>query len=194
MNTATASSTLPRPPSRSAYYKARHDLALELERDGIIPIATSNNPTLGPLTKELIEKSATCMQMLVTINDVSCDAMAGVPNKGDSFAEALARFMGKPLVMMKKYEHNGKRHIASLKGKVSATVKNVALIDDFVVGADSKVEAVRILQSAKIAVNDVIVLVDYEQGGYDQLMEWGCHLHAVFTISELRDFTSTPME
>lgn len=189
----TASSALPRPPSLSAYFKVRHDLALELQRRGMIPTATSNNPRLGPLPEELIEKSATCMQMLVAIYNVDCDAMAGIPNKGDSLAEALTRFLGKPLVEMSKYERDGKQCIASLKGRVPVTVRSVALVDDFVVGAKASVEAARILQDAGITVNDVIVLLDYEQGGYDELADWGCHLHAVFTISELHKFTSTPM-
>ena len=142
----------------------------------------------GPLTKELVDQSASCMHMMIDKNGLEFDGVVGVPRAGDPFAEALAGFMDKPLVMMEKYEHNGKRRVASLKGEVPVTIKNVALVDDLITGADSKVEAVRVLQSAEITADNVIVLVDREQGGYDQLMEWGCHLHSVFTISEMLEF------
>ena len=142
----------------------------------------------GPLTKELVDQSASCMHMLIDKNGLAFDAVAGIPRAGDPFAEALSGFMDKPLIKLDKYEHNGKRQIASLKGEVPVAIKNVALVDDLITGADSKVEAVRILQNAEIAVDNVVVLVDREQGGYDQLMEWGCNLHSVFTISEMLEF------
>lgn len=125
------------------------------------------------------------MQMLIAIYGLDFDAVVGVPNAGKPFAEALARFTGKPLVEMAKYEHNGKRHIASLKGKVPASIQKVLVVDDLITVVTSKLEAIKILQNEGIAVDDVVVLVDREEGGYDELAEWGCRLHAVFTITEL---------
>lgn len=224
----TASSTLPHPPSRSAYHKARHFLALELETSGTVLTAASNhplvverqgpkgiergfelrlhqdnpsaplspyylqfrtpdNPKPGPLTPDIVDRSASCMQMLVAIDGLDFDAVVGVPNAGKPFAEALARFTGKPLVEMAKYEHSGKRHIASLKGKVPPSIQKVLVVDDLITAATSKLEAITILQNEGIAVDDVVVLVDREEGGYDELDEWGCRLHSVFTITELFD-------
>lgn len=141
----------------------------------------------GPLTEEIVDLSASCMHMLTINNGLEFDAVAGVPRAGDSFAKELARLTEKPLIKMVKYEHNGKRRIASLKGKVPPSVRKVLLTDDLITGADSKIEAVQVFQDEGIAVDDVIVLVDREQGGYDQLMKWGCQLHSVFTIGEMLD-------
>jgi len=142
----------------------------------------------GPLTPAIVDLAATCMHMMVVEKGLDFDAVVGVPRAGDPFAKALAGFMDKPLIMLDKYEHNGKRQIAALKGKVHLSVKKALGVDDLITKADSKVEMIRIMQNESIAVDDIAVLVDREQGGYDQLMEWGCRLHAVFTISELLDF------
>ncbi|HEY4501266.1 MAG TPA: hypothetical protein VJI70_03330 [Candidatus Paceibacterota bacterium] len=150
-------------------------------------LRTQDNPKPGPLTPQVVEQAARCMQGILG-NVRSFDAVVGVPRAGDPFAKAFAILADKPFVAMEKYEHDGVRRIASLKGKVPASVKKALLADDLITGADSKVEAVLVLQDEGIAVDDVIVLVDREQGGPDQLMEWGCHLHSVFTITELLDF------
>jgi uridine monophosphate synthetase len=150
-------------------------------------LRTADNKS-GPLTKELVDLSASCMHMLAIGEGLAFDAVVGVPRAGDPFAEALARFSGKSLIVLDKYEHGGKRSIASPKGKIPTSVKKAVLVDDLITKADSKIEGVRVMQDENITVDDVVVLVDREQGGYDQLMEWGCHLHSVFTISELLDF------
>lgn len=141
----------------------------------------------GPLTEELVDRSATCMHMLVINNGLEFDAVAGVPRAGDPFAEALARLTGKPRIILDKYEHGGKRSVASLKGGIPTSVGKVLIVDDLITRADSKIETVRVFQDEGIIVDDVVVLVDREQGGYDQLMEWGCHLHSVYIFSEMLD-------
>ena len=149
---------------------------------------TPDNPKPGPLTQDIIDQSASCMQMLIAINGLHFDAVAGVPRAGDPFAEALARFTGKPSIPMEKYEHNGKRHIASLKGKVPLSVKKVLLVDDLITRSDSKREAIQILRDEGMKVVDVIVVVDREQGGRDGLAALNCELHSVFTITEMFGF------
>ncbi len=150
-------------------------------------LRTADNKS-GPLTKEIVEHSASCMQMLIERSGLTFDGVAGVPRAGNPFAEVLSRFTGRPLIVMDKYEHGGKRQIASLVGKVPPSIKKALGVDDLITRADSKIEAREILEHEGIKVNDFIVLVDREQGGYDQLMKRGCCSHAVFTISELLDF------
>lgn len=229
MNTATASSALPRTASPSTYHKAQYQLAVALmnigsvltkdsnhplvvkrfiramgeergfklklhERNPESPLSpfylnlrTPDNPKPGPLTQDIVDQSATCIQMLVLANGLTFDAVAGVPNAGDPFAAALARFTGKPLIYLKKEEEGGKRRVTSVCGLVSESVKKVLLVDDLITGADSKREAIGVLREAKLQVTDVVVLVDREQGGLDGLMASGCELYSVFTITKLLD-------
>jgi uridine monophosphate synthetase len=63
--------------------------------------------------------------------------------------------------------------------------QTAVVIDDLVTKADSKLEAVRVLEGEGLRVRDVLVLVDREQGGAQQLAEAGYTLHAALGLSEL---------
>lgn len=148
---------------------------------------TPGNPKPGPLTEYLVEMAAHCMRHIVFEKGLMFDAVVGVPRAGDPFADALARLIGAPCIALDKYEHGGIRKISSLKGKVPVTVRKALLIDDLVTKADSKREAIDVLRDEGIAVGDAIVLLDREQGGRDELSEWNCTLHSVYTMSEMLD-------
>jgi orotate phosphoribosyltransferase len=53
--------------------------------------------------------------------------------------------------------------------------------------ADSKLEAIRVLEGNGLVVRDVAVLVDREQGGPAQLAAAGYTLHAALRLSQLLD-------
>lgn len=62
------------------------------------------------------------------------------------------------------------------KGKVALVV------DDLVTRADSKLEAIEILETGGLIVKDVVVVFDREQGGDEQLAKKGYTLHAALKI------------
>jgi orotate phosphoribosyltransferase len=66
--------------------------------------------------------------------------------------------------------------------------ETVLVIDDLVTHAESKLEAIRVLEANGLVVRDVAVLVDREQGGPEQLAAAGYHLHAAVTLSQLLDY------
>jgi uridine monophosphate synthetase len=63
----------------------------------------------------------------------------------------------------------------------------VLVIDDLVTHAESKLEAIHVLEANGLLVRDVAVLVDREQGGAQQLAAAGYQLHAAVTLSQLLD-------
>lgn len=63
--------------------------------------------------------------------------------------------------------------------------QTVVLVDDLITKADSKLEAIRILEENGLRVQDVIVLVDREQGGREELQKRGYSLRSAFNISDL---------
>lgn len=63
--------------------------------------------------------------------------------------------------------------------------QRVLLVDDLITRADSKIEAVAVLTEARLVVEDVLVLIDREQGGRAELEARGIGLHAAFTLREL---------
>lgn len=151
-------------------------------------LRTPDNPNPGPLMAMHIEMAGACMRYLQLKEKLEFDSVVGVPWAGEPFAKIFGKFAGTPCIEFDKWEHNGKRKIASLKGKISIWAKKALMIDDVVVEADSKCEAIDILQSESMEVTDVVVLVDREQGGRKKLAKKGCNLHSVFTITELLDF------
>lgn len=66
--------------------------------------------------------------------------------------------------------------------------KTAVLIDDLVTHADSKLEAAAILQNNGFTVRDIVVLIDRQQGGKEQLEAKGLQLRAACTISQMFAF------
>lgn len=66
--------------------------------------------------------------------------------------------------------------------------KKVVVIDDLVTRADSKLEAIKILEDHGLKVEDVVVLVDRQQGGREELQKRGYKLHFAFTLSQMLKF------
>lgn len=58
--------------------------------------------------------------------------------------------------------------------------ETVLICDDLITGADSKLEAIECTQSTGLAVKDILVLIDRDQGGSQKLAEAGYKLHAIF--------------
>lgn len=66
--------------------------------------------------------------------------------------------------------------------------KTALLIDDLVTKADSKLEAANILLKEGLIVTDVVVLIDREQGGKEELAEKGLTLHSAITLTEMFNY------
>lgn len=120
-------------------------------------------------------------------NTQGFDACLGIPDAGNSLATAFALETGMPQICLRKEEKTGHGLGGSFMTPFTEG-ERVLLIDDLVTRADSKLEAIAILEGAGLKVSDVVVLVDREQGGREQLTERGYRLHAAFTFSQLLDF------
>lgn len=154
-------------------------------------LRTANHPTKpGPLTSEIIDEIGQQLFELASTANLEYTIVGGVPNAGDPFADAYAEAARKAgrtvrVVRLKKEEGEGGRRVTAVVGDRFALVDAVLLIDDLITEADSKLEAIDSVKARKLAVAGVVVLVDREQGGADQLKRSGYPFHAVFTISEL---------
>jgi uridine monophosphate synthetase len=63
----------------------------------------------------------------------------------------------------------------------------VVLIDDIITDGGSKFEAIAVLEEAGLIVNDLVILIDREQGGRELLASKGYALHSILTISQCLD-------
>jgi len=62
--------------------------------------------------------------------------------------------------------------------------ERIVMIDDMITTGGSKFETVKPLNDLGLNIKDIVVLVDREQGGKEQLEAKGYKLHSVFTISQ----------
>ncbi|MBI2409710.1 hypothetical protein HYV30_01560 [Candidatus Kaiserbacteria bacterium] len=154
-------------------------------------LRTPYSPTPGPLTPELVEHAAECMWSSLVMEDsdsaFDIDVVVGVPRAGDPFAKVIAGLAVAAWCSLAKEENGGTRSIAPHRSALAAVGQTALLVDDMITKADSKLEAIKVLRDAGLAVTDVVVLVDREQGGREELARHGCELHTVFTIADLLD-------
>jgi uridine monophosphate synthetase len=61
----------------------------------------------------------------------------------------------------------------------------VVVLDDVISLGGSKLSAIETLEAAGLVVRNIVVLLDREQGGKEELARRGYHLHSVLTMSEL---------
>jgi uridine monophosphate synthetase len=113
------------------------------------------------------------------------DRIAGIPYAGLPLAVAASLAGGIPLIYPRREEkaYGTRRRI---EGAFHAG-ERVVVIDDIVTDGASKLEAIEPLEAAGLVVEDLVVLVDREQGGRERLASKGYRLHAVLTVSQCFD-------
>ncbi len=119
------------------------------------------------------------------LSGLSFDRIAAIPYGGLPIGQAVSLETGKPLIYPRREvkEYGTKKPI---EGKFE-TGETVVVLDDLITTGGSKIEAVDPLKEAGLAVRDMVVLIDREQGGARELEKRGYTLHAVLTVSELLD-------
>jgi orotate phosphoribosyltransferase len=156
-------------------------------------LRTPDNPKPGPLTPELVEEVADLLYGLLHMTEgLDFRYVAGIPNAGEPIADALMKRLASwsrvTQIRLYKEETEDLRRIAGLlKGDWDLPGK-VLLVDDLITQADSKLEAVSVLESNGMEVRDLLVLVDREQGGSEWLRdEESIRVISAFTLSQLLD-------
>lgn len=111
------------------------------------------------------------------------DLIADVPTRITPFVSVLSCSTNIPMITPRidKKEYGSGKKIDGIYQKG----QEVLLVDDVITTSKSKFEAIEILESEGLKVNTVLVMVDREQGGKQELEARGYNLISVFTISEL---------
>lgn len=111
--------------------------------------------------------------------------LAAVPYAALPIGTAVSLTTGNPLIYPRKEVKEygtGK----SIEGVFTAGERAV-VIEDLVTSGGSVLKAIEQLKAAQILVSDVVVLIDREQGGRENLTQKGYRLHTALRLSEILD-------
>jgi len=141
---------------------------------------------LRKLQSHLDVKLKAVLALVDLVKKVEYDYIAGIPLSAVALASSLADKIGKPQITprMDKKTHG---EVKMIDGDYELG-KKVLIVDDLVTSADSKLEAIKVLEANGLVVKDVVVVFDREQGGTAQLAEKGYILHSVLRIKPTLKF------
>ncbi len=113
------------------------------------------------------------------------DLLAAIPYAALPIGVAVSIEMDKPLIYPRKEvkDYGTER---SVEGAFQPG-QTVLLIDDLITKGHSKIEAIAPLEAAGLKVKDILVLIDREQGGVEELDAHGYAVHAVLTLNQILD-------
>jgi uridine monophosphate synthetase len=111
--------------------------------------------------------------------------LAAIPYAALPIGTAVALETGLPLIYPRK-EVKAHGTARAVEGAFQPGERALVL-DDLITTGGSKFAAIGPLEAAGLLVRDVVVLIDREQGGGEELAEAGYRLHAVLRLSEMLD-------
>ena len=113
------------------------------------------------------------------------ERIAAIPYAALPIGTVVALQTGQPLIYPRREaKAYGTRRL--IEGEYHAG-ERVVLLDDLITTGGSKLEALEPLLAEGLLVEDVVVLIDREQGGAQDLAQKGLRLHAALTLRELVD-------
>jgi uridine monophosphate synthetase len=119
------------------------------------------------------------------LRPLSYDRLAAVPYAALTIGAAVALATDKPLIYPRK-EVKAHGTGRAIEGDFQPGQRAV-VIEDLVTSAGSVLTAIQTLETAGVAVSDVVVLIDREQGGPHNLAAAGYRLHAALTMTQILD-------
>lgn len=122
------------------------------------------------------------------LKQLQFDLLAGIPTAGISLTASIRDRLNVGMITPRTDNKNygsGNKIDGLLD---SDRGKTVVLIDDLITKADSKIEAITILKEFGVVVKDVVVLIDRNQGGEEQLVQIGVNLHSSISLQKMMEF------
>src|SRR4030043_931112 len=135
----------------------------------------------SPITMDWIANSLTRI-VLNEIGKGKIDKILGVPTAGVPFATVVSQKLSIPLIY---YRQARKEH--GVRKKVEGILERndrVLIVDDLITTGESVIEAAEVIREQGGVVNELVVLLDREQGGQQRLRSTRIEPHVLFKISD----------
>ncbi len=135
----------------------------------------------SPITMDWISNSLA----RIIVNEIGkdkVDKILGVPTAGVPFATMVSQKLALPLIYYRKArkEHGVRKKI---EGSVERNDR-VLIVDDLITTGESVIDAAQAVREQGGIANELVVLLDREQGGTERLREAYVEPHILFKVSE----------
>ena len=122
-------------------------------------------------------------ELAKAVKTLDINVVAGAETAGIPYAAAIALKANLPMVYVRK-QPKGYGTMSMIEGVLNKDDR-VVLVDDLATGGYSKLRFIEGIQKAGALVNDVLIVLDREQGCKEALEEKGIALHCLITLKEL---------
>jgi uridine monophosphate synthetase len=134
---------------------------------------------------DAMDAMVAALRELIEARGLVFSRYAGIPMAATPMTAVLSHLTRIPMITPREPKTHG---LASTIDGTYLPGETVLVLDDLVTHAESKLEAIHVLEGAGLVVRDIAVLIDREQGGAAQLAQAGYTLHAAVTLRQLLDY------
>ena len=117
--------------------------------------------------------------------DITFDCIAGIPYTALPIATAFSLKSGIPMIYARKEKkaYGTGQQIEGIWEKGN----RVLIIDDLITSGASKEETFGVFEAEGLITDDIVVLIDREQGGKETIEKTGHRLHSMISVFEILD-------
>lgn len=175
-----------RPTSPIDFSKNPGEFALKIHEVKIDSPLSPIYVNLRNLPEEVLDKIG---QVLAEVPlETPQDFCTGVPKAALVIAQKFAEKSGIPLLdVFEKIGQNTDRKIIIKEGVKPNQNTKLLVVDDVIAHGKTKLEALESAKTVGFYVN-MIVLIDREQGGVEQVEKEGCKVYAAMKLTDILDY------
>ena len=118
------------------------------------------------------------------LSEVKVDKLASIELKGALLLPSIAYRLGMPCIIIRK-EVKSYGAVGRIAGGEVKPGERFIFFDDVVTSGESKLEGIKPIEEEGGIIEAILVVVDREQGGRENLQRMGYQLNSVTTISEI---------